>query len=512
MKMKRFIIFSILILLLPGLNGCKDFLNVDPLTNMSGNNFWQTQDDVEQFTRGLYNRLRQKVTVNSYYIVIGDLRCSPWIQTSGNNAQRDYIDHLARNDIRTVVSTDAESWDYYFDFSGISKWGEFYKVIQGANILYDKVDEVPDPSFSDAKRKKYKAEAVFIRNLTYFFMVRMYGDVPYYTDAFHKGTLERMPMVEVLKKCIKDMGAVTEDLPWTYNDPAKRGVRAMRGSALVLMMHMNMWLAGFDDDNKTAYWRATDSLGEHLLDDNRGAYELLPFKDYKQIFDGRSKEGLFEIPQNLNYGESFIYSTFSDMVLHYPHKQPAINDKSYMYPNSKFLDKMFPEGESDQRKDAWLLSYDPNEMTSTTGGFEYLKYVNIFAQEGEDVNPDDNLIIFRLPDAILLRAEALNDLGKDEGAREMLNLVRNRAEAEPAKSTVSGKDLGDMIYWERCRELLGEGYYYYTLVRTKKVVDKDYCWHPIPVSAFKQGAWTWPIDKSALKDNPKMQLNTYWTN
>ncbi len=491
----------LVVALLPGLNGCKDFLNVTPVTDLSGNNYWKSEQDVEQFTRGLYNQLRDKVAVGSYFMTVGDLRCSPWVQ---NRADRHYIGYLARNQIDLLLTSG--NYDTYFHFREISKWQTFYKIIQGANIMISKIDDVPDEGFSPGERKKYKAEGIFIRNLCYFFMVRMYGDVPYYTEPYHTGPTERMPLVEVLKNCVKDLGSVAEDLPWTYKDPAKRAVRAMRGGALILLMHMNMWLAGFDESNNVAYWNATDSLGQHLIDDNNGAYALLPLNEYQKIFDGRSKEGLFEIPQNLNYGESFGYSTFSDLVLHYPHKNKAVTT-SYMYPMRDFLDKMFPPSAPDLRKDYW---FDPDEMYKTDGSFEYLKYVNVFAREGEDVNPDDNMMIFRLPDAYLLRAEALNDLGKDEEAREMLNVVRNRAAATPVNSQIEGQELGDMIYWERCRELLGEHMYYYTLVRTKKVVSPDYCAHPMPVSAFKEGAWTWPLDVSVLENNPKMKLNEYW--
>lgn len=499
--MKRIFIFLLATALLPGLNGCKDFLNVTPVTSLSGNTYWQTEQDVEQFARGLYNQLRDKVAVGSYFITVGDLRNSAWVQ---NVSFRDYIGYLARNQIDLLLASG--SYDDYFHFTEISRWQTFYKVIQGANIMLDKINDVPDTEFSVADRKKYKAEAVFIRNICYFFMVRMYGDVPYYTKAFHTGPLERMPMVEVLKNCVKDLSAVTEDLPWTYKDPAKRAVRAMRGSALILLMHMNMWLAGFDEDNRVTYWNATDSLGKHLVFDNNGAYELLPLSEYEKIFNGRSKEGLFEIPQNLNYGESFGYSTFSDLVLHYPNKNIAISN-SYMYPIRDFLDKVYPPGEPDLRKTYW---FNADEMYATNGDFQFLKYVNVFAREGEDVNPDDNMMIFRFSDAYLLRAEALNNLGLDADARKMLNVVRERAGATPANAQIKGQKLSDMIYWERCREFLGEHMYFYTLVRTKKIVNPDYCFRPMTVSAYKDGAWTWPLDRSVLENNPKMKLNEYW--
>lgn len=129
-------------------------------------------------------------------------------------------------------------------------------------------------------------------------------------------------------------------------------------------------------------------------------------------------------------------------------------------------------------------------------------------EEGEDNNPDDNQMVFRYADPILLRAEALAELGKDEEARTVVNVIRTRAKAAPIRD--GGEDLKDAIWWERVRELLGEGNFYYDLVRTKKVINSEYTQVPMSVAAFNAGGWTWPIDKAALNNNPYMQLNNYW--
>src|SRR5690606_14094322 len=175
-----------------------------------------------------------------------------------------------------------------------------------ANILHEKVPAIAenDPSISPATVKRYQAEAVFKRSLTYFFLIRLYGDVPYYTNAYNQDPLPRMNHVQVAKNCLAELEAVKDDLPWTYEDPADRSVRAMRGSALALLMHLNMWCAGFDEGNKRLYYEAVDKLGDELRlvgMEQQGAYALLPIEETASIFNGRSKEGLFEIPTNPNY-------------------------------------------------------------------------------------------------------------------------------------------------------------------------------------------------------------------
>jgi len=502
--MKRFLCaFLILLagsLILPG---CKKFLNVTPIDNLSGNNYWQSKKDVEAFTLGIYNQFRENTLNTPYFATTGDLRCSPAVMTPGLG--RTYITYIATNDLRSLLNNTDTYFYEIFHYNNLTKWAGWYKMIQSANILYVQAGKVS--ALSDADKKQYRAEAVFLRNLAYLFLVRQFGDVPYYTKAYNQEALPRMPMVQVLNNCIADMMAVKNDLPWTYDDPSLVGIRAMRGSADALLMHLNMWAAGFDDANKTKYYTAVDNLGAEIMGNN--SYGLLPLSRSKEIFKGRTKESLFEVLRSLNYGEystgDYLYNTFTDMVLHYPHKPVKSITKSYIYYNSKFMTKLYPLNAPDKRASTW---FDPASLYATDGSWELLKFVNIFAAEGEDVLPDDDLMVFRLPDAILLRAEAQAELGKDAAAQTTLNVVRARAEANPV--TDIGKDLKDDIWYERARELMGEGHYYYDLVRTKKVLDKEYCYHPIPVEDFKAGAWAWPIDKSALVNNPYITLNSFW--
>lgn len=501
--MKRFI-FAFIVLFSGAaiLPGCKKFLNVEPIDNLSGNSFWKTQKDVEAFTAGIYNQFRENTLSTPYFATTGDLRCSPALPTAGLG--RTYITYIVNNDLKSLSNV-GEYYNNLFKYTELSKWTNWYKMVQGANVLYVKANEVE--ALSPDQKKKYRAEAVFLRNLAYFFLVRQFGDVTYYTDAYNQTAAPRMKVAQVLKNCIADMMAAKNDLPWTYEDPSLLGIRAMRGSAIALLMHMNMWAAGFDEANKTQYYTAVDELGAEIMGNN--SYGLLPLERTKEIFKGRTKESLFEVLRSLNYGEysngNYLYNTFADMVLHYPHKPVKSITKSYIYYNSKFMKKLYPIGVPDKRATTW---FDPLTIYSTDGTWELLKFVNIFAAEGEDVLPDDDLIVFRLADAILLRAEAQAELGNDEGARTTVNLIRDRAKANPITS--SDKDLKDDIYYERCRELMGEGHYFYDLVRTKKILDQEYCYVPMSIEAFKAGAWTWPIDPSALANNPYMTLNDYW--
>lgn len=489
-------IFSALgICLAMSLSSCEKFLNVTPQDNLSGNNYWQTTDDYEKYLNGIYATFRSATMTNMFFTGTGDFRSAPIrVNVSG----RDYLTDLKNNNLKSYLSRDGS----YFGFQAPTRWKPFFEMVQAANILIDQVDNDDKFLLSDSDKQRYKAEAVFLRNLAYFFMVRLYGDVPYYTEAYNSKPLPRTNMLQVLDNCIEDLLKVKDNLPWTFDDPSIVAVRPMRGSALILLMHMNMWRAGFTSDDPTPYYEETVRLGRELIEENNGSYELLPLSRTKEIFKGRTKEGLFEIMQNLNYGERFsIVAQYSDYVLHKPFK---VTDKSYICYESKFMDKIYPEDEADDRKTFWFNE----DIYKTDGSMMILKFTNVFATETEDENPDDNQIVFRYADAYLMTAEALAELSRYSEALPFINVIRERAGAEPFVS--SNSSLKTNIFYERIRELMGEGHYFYDMVRTKKIIDPEMVMNPIGVEDFYNGAWTWPIDESAMKDNPYMVLNNFW--
>jgi len=511
--MKRLFIYTVSILtLLMGSCG-KEFLTVRPIEDLTGNNYWQTRNDVRMYIQGLYSGFRRATMDHAFFPGTGDLRAAPTVRNSGSNAASTFMNHigfLRNNNLDGLFNQYKNSSRSYgdendfFGFHNIRNWSRFYNVIAKSNIAIYEIERL-EGVISDAERKQFIAEATFMRNLSYFFLVRLFGDVPYYTEPYHADAIGRSPMLEVLEAIYNDMHANYKDLPWTHNDPTEVGNRPMRGSALALMMHINMWLAGFTESGKNVYYTRVETLGKELMEENGGAYELLPLSETKRIFKGRTKEGLFEIVQNYNYNELFhISATYADYVLRAPYK--ALVTASYIHYEPWFMKEMYPEDAVDERKTFWFQE----DIYATSNRFVFLKYANIFVAEGEDGNPDDNAIVFRYADAILLRAEALAEMNREDEARAMVNLVRGRANASPVED--SGDDLKDAIWWERVRELLGEGHFFYDLVRTKKILNPDYTSNPISISAFNAGAWTWPIDRAALNNNPYMTLNTYWNN
>lgn len=507
--MKKVILYTVLIAATFCLPACKKFLDIQPLDKLTGNNFFQSKDDVVANIYDLSRIVFGKFNETHFIGATGEYRSGEvmYESQSDNAPSRQFVEFLGKNDLITLLNGNVPwATNINYNFWRITDWTGYYRAIQGANILIAKLDEGV-PGISENEKNQYKAEAVFIRNLSYLIMVRLYGDVVYYTDAFHSTALPRENFVSVLNKCIEDLKAHKNFLPWTYSDPALKGVRASRGSIIALMMEMNMWNAGFDQANAKKYYTQTAELGKELIASN--AYRLLPIKDWATVIKGRSDESLFEFYRSVNYGDvNTNLAPVADMFLHYPYKRPEYTHRvSFAYYRGEYMQKLFQDG-SDKRITAWFNE----DIFTDNGKFMMLKFAqNSFATGEEDANPDNTFMIFRYGGTILLAAEALADLGEDAESIKLLNLVRDRAEASKY-SGGGGTELKDFIFYERSRELIGEGHHYFDLVRTKRILSNQWSYNVLTADKFNRGAWTWPIASGALNNNPFMRLNDYWTN
>lgn len=501
-QIKRVVLAALLLVS----HGCKEFLTVEPLDRLTGNNFYRSGDDVEAALANMYSLFFDKLSESWVIGAVGEartgeMRASP---EHSDRARKTVVEVLGRNQLLRARNTDVYNDLYHFE--RISDWGNYYRVIQSATILIDKLQE-GIPGLSTAETDRYIAESTFMRCFTYFWMVRLYGDVVYYTDPYHATPLPREDMVSVINKCIADLAPHKDKIPWVYGDVALRGARASRGSVIALLMHMNMWNAGFDLNNRESYYQQTVALGEEIV--TQGPYRLLPMTDqgWAEVTKGRSEESVFEFYRSINYGDNVsLLAPFGDHFLRWPYKHPRQdNFYSQCYYTADYMERLFPAGEGDNRKEIWF-----ENMLADNGLFTARKFgLNVYGGDNESTNPDNTYMIFRFAGVVLLWAEALAEVSQNDRAIAALNTVRERAGAAIIQG-LSGQALKDAIFLERNRELFGEGHRYFDLIRTRRILSRVWTAWPLNLDQFNRRAWTWPINNSALTNNPRMVLNEYW--
>lgn len=510
MKNIKYLLLALFIFLVAP--GCKKYLNVAPIDALSGNNFWKSKQDVETYMNGIYGRLRNKIAGTPDFYQQNERSFFPIIEmrnnfVRGNNFQgSNTISNLVNNNMSAIFYGESR-----FDYLAqqVMSWKSFYDIIAASNILILEAEKVPTNSLSEKERKEYQAQAVFMRNLSYLYICRLFGDAVYYTNAYNSKPLARIDQVEVMDKCIADMAAYKNDLPVAYADARYKGFRPTRASADALMMHLNMWAVAFTKTSKEKYWTNVLTLMDDL--DTYTDYKVLPItpENTKLIFKGNSVESLFGVLQQANTGEAFSPpSNYAFYFSHYPINGNITQTSSNAYYVPQYINFMYTSGAGDARLDSWFENAD-----SGNGDFQFKKFSNSYSRGSGStaiIASDDSAIIFRLPDAILLAAEAAAELGQEGRARNLANRITEAAGANAIN--IGGEFLKDLIYKERVKELIGEGQFYFDLVRTKRIFNFKWANNAMSISAFNAGAWTWPlyISPEEKQANPALVGNNYW--
>jgi len=143
--------------------GCSDWLELLPPSGLTREEFWQSKEDVEAVLMGTYSAFS---TMDNLLFIQGEAR--------GDMVTYDLsLDNNIKNIMDGNIYPD--NW--------ISNWENFYKVINYCNEIIDNAPGVKeiDKTFTDYKLKGYMSEAYFLRGLAYFYLVRIYKDVPFIT-------------------------------------------------------------------------------------------------------------------------------------------------------------------------------------------------------------------------------------------------------------------------------------------------------------------------------------------
>ncbi len=336
-------------------------------------------------------------------------------------------------------------------------WGPCYSGLTRANLMLEKT---ADKSFSEESPAGYnylermRGEMKFIRAFFSWYLVTVFGDVPYFTRStvsnITPDLYESVDRSVIWAQIEKDLQEAIPVLPKRLEyDEADKG-RITRGAAQMLLARSYMFNGKYDE--------AAVVLRELITKDS---YSLTP--DYADLFgmDVRfTPERIFEIP----FGEQEYWRTPGEggygTVM--PQFQTSRDDGGWGYnnPTQDLVDE-FEEGDP---RLIWtvICAEDQFEKGFDIGGNARYGYHNrkIYVPLSErtpDGNLAFNLTMFRTADAYLLYAEAslMGTAEKNVGeAVKYINLVRQRAANSSKvdsrrfyqKMTVADTPLPDVTY------------------------------------------------------------------
>lgn len=413
---------------------CKNQLDKVPISQPNATNFYRNEKDVESAVTGAYNALKQPGQYGRNYLYFMEVRSDNTdITTVGNDGGiwAD-IDLFRTASINTAVQ---------------DTWNASYVGIQRCNIVLNRIDNV---EMSQNIKSIRKAEMKFLRALTYFNLVRIFGDVPLVlnetTDPFASFKTTRSPASKVYDQILKDVNESIADLPAVASQPG----RVTKAAALMLLA--KVLITNQDFSSAEAPLRQILSGPNKLME------------SYSQIFGAANKnnvESIFEIQYKsglINQGSAYP-NYFTP-----PGKLSLIASRGLTFGDNRPTADLYGSFENgDVRRDVKIGSID---------GQLYPKiYVEVPLQANDS---DVNLIVYRVADAILLLSEVLNEKGyfSNGEAFSLLNQIRKRAGLNP----VSASDIKDQaafrlaIEKERRAELAMENDRWFDLLRTGRAL------------------------------------------
>lgn len=496
---------------------CKKQLHEGPIGTTYSQEFWTSQNSVEQAAIAMYGQFRASLRdapggidySEASHFVFGDLVTGVFSPAGGDVFLKYGL---------TASANPSFNFSYVPYWAGsLQNWSRFYKVIAQANLVLQNVPQMSTALFSsESVKNSYIAEALFMRAYCYFYMIRVWGDPVYVTRTYDGADYGNIPPLArtaegiVLDSCLKDLRRAAGYLNYGGGDPTK-SIRANRGSDYALMAHIFEWKRQYDSAH--VYCQAVI---------NNGGYTMEPMSSYPNIWKGKSSlESIFELPMlysandpNFKNGTSWAEAQFNCFATFLKDsKVDGRKSSCWIAPAGGLFDNTLFDTTTDARyKSVFELV---NASGGDVKGYMMTKYRN-FAYGTADTksNPyiNNDLVLLRLSDIYLLDAEALAYLGNVEGARTQLAFTEKRAGIETYKNPSSAYDMLDEVVLERGRELIGEGQWYYDLVRTEYTQQwLEYVGYTSDRVTPTGKGYYWPLDMATLfpYDNLLTQ-NPYW--
>lgn len=482
------------------LAGCQKFLDRKPLT--------ATLDDLNQGglegqIYGLYSNLRGSAGFTSI----------PWI------AMHDF-----RSDDSEKGSdpSDGAEWVAPFDryqyvkdlWASNTYWDDHYSLINLANTAIQTADSL---KMTDAASQINVAEARFFRAMSYFDLVRTFGDVPKIDFRIYNATqanIAKSPASAIYALIDADLTFAAANLPlvWGNQYPG----RLTSGAAKTLHAKAHLFRGN---------WAQSLALSQQVI--ASGAYSL--YSSYYGIFKDageNSSESIFEIQAYVSPNGSIrngcVYattqgvraSTASGWNLGWGWNTPTDNlVAAYETGDVRKGSTILFSGLSDDPSTGGYGRVLPASTFDVPAGPLPRKYWNkkIYADPayrtstGLSDNPEwINKRVLRYADVVLMAAECMNELGSGATAIPLVNSVRSRA-GLPAITFTDQAQLRAAVKQERRVEFGVEGERFFDLVRWNDAVTV------LGPLGYTNKARFYPIPQPAIdKSGGKLVQNPEW--
>jgi len=397
----------------------KDFLEIDPEGDFNAENFYKTEGEFNAALTGAYAKLQGQIDI---YFELTEYRS-------------DYLDFAAP----TAGTQDRFDITKFQDNSANvlirDAWANYMNGLLRCNVI---TDNLPAANLSESFKKQIEGEARFIRALTYFNMVRLWGDVPIILKQVtpqESLTLGRSPISEVYKVIENDLLFAKDNLKLTNNG------RATSGAAKALLGKVYLTQKKYPE----AITVLSELIGKYSLQPNiADVFDTTKKQNSELIFSIQFYKGISTEDHGLWLSVSDVTTTpFTQKLLNAYQLAPVIDARKAMvdYRLGGTKNNIFVPGKF----------YDtPVNTTNNNFGNDYT--------------------ILRYADVLLMLSEALNEESYQPAgsAFDYLNDVRTRSKLTPLTPTnlPDQASFRDAVLYERFLEFPFEGQRWFDLIRT----------------------------------------------
>jgi hypothetical protein len=438
-------------------SSCSDeWLETRPRDMITSDDFWQTEAHLQMAIAGCYMAIADDYHYNweswqPYEGVVGKI-----IQWGEIRADNIIPASSAMDEEKKIATCNIIASNKVCD------WAQLYGVINNCNTLLDNAHFVleNDETTTEGEVNTYIAEALAIRSLMYFYLVRNFKEVPLVLQSSKTNTQEyevaKSPENEILVQITGDLEKAYAMARVSYDnlkEPYDKG-RFTRTSIMALLADVYLWAERYDD--------CIQACNTVLSDRKAGLVIPRNGSEWLAIFQrANSGESLFEI----QYG-----NTMSGKVNNMLFQCYGSNAKSahFTVPNSTSwnLDQLFLMANSTTTIDPYDIRWQ----------YSYRSSVNKFPYSE---TASANWIIYRLAEVYFMKAEALLQSDYEANRQDALHIVNQiYMRAHPAllpADTVytllqydTKQKLNDLILKEKQKEFLFEGKRWYDLLRTSR--------------------------------------------
>lgn len=527
---KTYIEILTILIVLASFTSCNGWLDNQPEGKIVLDDFWKSEADVDAMVATCYRSLItadgdiNKPRSMESYIVWGEVRSDNVTPTLSSPAST-----FGKINEANILPTNP-----------YANWSSFYGTINYCNLVLYYAPKVIDPNFSTSELRAREAEVLAIRALSYFYLVRAFKNVPLILTPSSTDNQDyevaQSSEDEILDQLESDLLRAESMAVSSYSLSRHNKGRFTKHSIRALLADIYLWRNKYTECVAYCDKVIAEPTYKMIIND------LNPFQ---YIFGLKnSTESIFElqfesannypnIAINSLYGEgsgssrtlgAFVASDFI-----------CLPDKKLVYDNPS--DKTTPI--VDVRRMDNISEHIPQF------GYPIFKYVGMSRRQNTDGSSSynyrygldyPNWIVYRLTDLMLMKAEALVQLGvagkftkNDTIALHMVNLVHMRSnptlllsDSLKLEDYPSIKDRENLVLLERQKELMFEGKRWFDLMRvarrdgnTNRLLDLVIRKYTDQASMVKSklkdmNSLYWPVSEDEMKANSKLVQNPYY--